>query len=189
MPFRFSRLEIPGLVLVESTAFEDRRGFLKEGYRFSTFTSGGVTATFVQDNLSRSRHGVIRGLHYQRPPRAQSKLVGVIRGEIFDVAVDIREGSPTYGRWTSVVLSDRNHQMFFIPAGFAHGFCVLSDEADVWYKVDAEHAPELEGGIIWNDPDLGIEWPVADPVLSTRDVSLPRLRDATHGFQYGQAGS
>lgn len=186
MPFEFSRLDIPDVILVEATTFHDSRGYLKEVYRRSLFVPDGIAVPFVQDNISRSQRGVLRGLHYQRDPLAQAKLVSVVRGEVFDVAVDVRGGSSTYGRWVSVVLSDANHRMLFIPAGFAHGFCVLSDEADVWYKVDVEYAPELEGGIRWNDPDLGIPWPIETPILSRRDASLPSLRDAVTDFPFSQ---
>ena len=183
MPFRVARLAIPDVVLVEAVMFRDHRGFFKETYRASEFASAGIAAPFVQDNVSRSRKGVLRGLHYQRSPRHQAKLVGVTRGEVFDVAVDLRDGSASYGRWVAAVLSDENHRMLFIPAGFAHGFCTLSDEADVTYKATAEYAPDLEGGIVWNDPDLGVRWPIDNPVLSSRDAALPRFRDSDHGFR------
>ncbi|HLJ60642.1 MAG TPA: dTDP-4-dehydrorhamnose 3,5-epimerase [bacterium] len=175
MPFRFTPLEIAGLVLVEAERFEDRRGFLKETYRRSTFEAAGIAAVFVQDNVSRSGQHVLRGLHYQASPRAQAKLVGVVRGEIFDVAVDLRHGSATYGRWVGVTLSDRNHRMLFVPAGFAHGFCVLSTEADVHYKTSDEYSPEHERGVIWSDPKIGVHWPVKNPIVSARDVALPPL--------------
>jgi dTDP-4-dehydrorhamnose 3,5-epimerase len=184
MPFRFQRLEIPELVLVEAVAFEDARGFFMEAYKRSEFVANGIPETFVQDNYSHSVRGVLRGLHYQKEPRPQGKLVGVVRGEIFDVAVDIRRGSPTYGRWVSVVLSQENHRMLYVPPGFAHGFCVLSDEADVVYKVTAEFDPALDSGILWNDPDLAIPWPVKEPILSPKDASLPPLRLADNNFVY-----
>jgi dTDP-4-dehydrorhamnose 3,5-epimerase len=178
MPFRFRALELPGLVLVEAEAREDRRGLFMEVYRRSEFAAHGVPGTFVQDNYSSSAHRVLRGLHYQRPPRAQGKLVLVLRGEIFDVAVDLRHGSPTYGRWAGVVLSSANRRMLYVPEGFAHGFCVTGDQADVVYKATAEYAPELEGGVRWDDPEIGVRWPVAEPILSERDAALPPLRDA-----------
>jgi dTDP-4-dehydrorhamnose 3,5-epimerase len=185
MRFVFQRLEIPDVVLVTAGVFADHRGTFVEQYRQSAFAAAGIPDAFVQDNLSSSRQGVLRGLHYQKPPRAQGKLVAVLRGEIFDVAVDIRRGSPTYGRWVGVVLSAATRTMLYIPPGFAHGFCVLSPEADVFYKVTAEYAPDLDRGIVWNDPDLAIAWPVAEPVLSARDAALPRLCQAGDDFHYG----
>jgi dTDP-4-dehydrorhamnose 3,5-epimerase len=152
-------------------------------YKRSEFARNGIAAAFVQDNLSHSVRGVLRGLHYQKRAVAQAKLVSVIRGEIFDVAVDIRKGSPTYGRSVSTVLSRANGRMLYVPEGFAHGFCVLSDEADVLYKVTAEYSPENERGILWSDPQLGIDWPVKEPILSQRDANLPLLRDADNDFE------
>lgn len=178
MPFRFTALEIPGVILVEAQAFEDSRGVFLERYKRSEFLRAGIRDVFVQDNYSQSVRGALRGLHYQKAPRAQGKLVSAISGEIFDVAVDIRRGSPTFGRWTGATLSATNRSMVYLPAGFAHGFCVLSDRAEVLYKVSAEYAPDLECGIIWNDPELAIAWPVRDPILSRKDARLPRLRDA-----------
>ncbi len=188
MPFRFERLEIPDVVLIEGAAAVDDRGFFREFYRFSAFASAGLRAPFVQDNVTRSTRGVLRGLHYQKAPRAQTKLVGVVRGAVFDVAVDLRRGSPAYGRWVGVELSDQNHRLLYVPEGFAHGFCVLSDLADVAYKVTAEYAPELERGVVWNDPDVGIRWPIEVPQLSVRDAGLPRLEDADHNFRYSSPG-
>lgn len=185
MPFQFKRLEIPEVVLVEARAFPDGRGFFAETYKRSQFVTGGIPATFVQDNHSRSRRGVLRGLHYQVHPKAQGKLVGAVRGEIFDVAVDVRRGSPTYGRWVGATLSEENHRLLYMPVGFAHGFCVLSDEADVTYKATEEYAPEHERGVVWNDPEIGIRWPVRRPVLSDVDAGLPPLRKADHNFVYG----
>ena len=163
MPLQFSRLEIPDVVLIRAQAIEDRRGFFIETYKRSAFADAGIP-DFVQDNYSHSVRGVLRGLHYQKRPKAQGKLVGVVRGTIFDVAVDIRRGSPTYRRWVGVTLSGGEHRTLYIPEGFAHGFCVLSDEADVAYKVTEEYAPELDRGIRWNDPDLAIAWPLERPV-------------------------
>ncbi|HXG51073.1 MAG TPA: dTDP-4-dehydrorhamnose 3,5-epimerase [candidate division Zixibacteria bacterium] len=185
MAFRFEPLGASGLILVEPTAFEDRRGFFMEVYKRSEFAGNGIVDVFVQDNCSRSVRGTLRGLHYQRHPKAQAKLVGVVRGEIFDVAVDLRRGSPEYGRCQSVVLSDRNRRMLYVPAGFAHGFCVLSEVADVVYKASAEYDPALDGGILWNDPEIGIRWPIERPLLSEKDARLPRLRDSDPGFRYG----
>jgi dTDP-4-dehydrorhamnose 3,5-epimerase len=139
----------------------------------------------VQDNLSHSRHGVVRGLHYQNHPKAQGKLVTVLKGEIFDVAVDIRKGSPTYGRWVGITLSADSYRMLYIPVGFAHGFCVMSDEAMLSYKATEEYAPDLERGIAWNDPDIGIRWPIESPILSARDAQLPLLNEADNSFEVG----
>lgn len=188
MPFTFRRLGLPEVILVEPKVFRDERGFFLEAYKYSEFSAFGIKAPFVQDNHSRSCKGVLRGLHYQNPPKAQGKLVRVIVGEIFDVAVDIRKGSPTYGRWVGVRLSAEGKEMVYIPPGFAHGFCVLSDIAEVIYKVTEEYAPECEAGIIWNDPQIGIRWPVEDPVLSPRDARWPPLREAENGFVYGAEG-
>jgi dTDP-4-dehydrorhamnose 3,5-epimerase len=184
MPFRFERLEIPELIFIQAQHFADSRGFFLETYRASDFAAHGIPSRFVQDNLSHSSYGVLRGLHYQKRPKAQGKLVMVLRGEIFDVAVDIRQGSPTFGRWAGVTLSADRFGMIYIPAGFAHGFCVLSPEADVLYKVTEDYAPELDRGIVWNDPSIGIRWPIAEPLLSTKDAQLPLLRDADHNFEY-----
>ena len=184
MSFAFKPLEIPDVILVELKAFTDNRGFFSETYRQSAFKQSRISVSFVQDNRSRSERGVLRGLHYQKNPAAQAKLVSVIRGEIFDAAVDIRKRSPSYGRWVAAVLSDQNHRLLFIPEGFAHGFVVLSDEADVVYKVSAEYCAENERGIIWNDPLIGIEWPVKNPLLSPKDAQLPTLENADNNFQY-----
>ena len=172
MPFQFQRLAIRDVILVEARSFQDDRGFFLETYKRSAFVENGIPDTFVQDNFSHSVRGVLRGLHYQRHPKAQGKLVGVVHGEVFDVAVDIRKGSPTFGQWVGVRLAADRHQMLYIPAGFAHGFCVLSEEADFFYLVTAEYAQELDSGILWNDPDIGIEWPISDPMLSSRDAQL-----------------
>lgn len=187
MAFRFTQLAIPDVMQIEGEAFNDERGFFAELYRGSEFKQHGIVADFVQDNHSRSRRWVLRGLHYQKQPRAQAKMVAVLRGEIYDVAVDIRRGSPTYGHWVGAVLSEENRRALYIPEGFAHGFCVLSDEADVVYKVTREYEPDLDCGIVWNDPDLGIDWPVSDPILSEKDAALPRLADADNNFVYGES--
>lgn len=182
MPFRFQPLEIPDVIMIEPRVFGDTRGFFMETYKKSDFAAYGIAEEFVQGNYSRSVRGTLRGLHYQRPPRAQGKLVMALRGEVFDVAVDIRKNSPTYGRWVSVILSEQNHRMLYIPVGFAHGFCVLSEEADFFYLVTAEYAPELDAGIIWNDPTLAIDWPVEKPLLSPKDALLPRLAEIEVDF-------
>lgn len=184
MPFQFTKLEIPEVILVEPKSFADERGFFMETYKRSEFDTHGIRESFVQDNYSYSGRNVLRGLHYQKAPKAQAKLVMVIRGEIYDVAADIRRGSPTYGRWVGVYLSGENHRMLYMPAGFVHGFCVLSDQAEVLYKVTEEYAPELEGGIRWNDPELGISWPVQKPTVSAADAGLRLLRETESPFEY-----
>lgn len=184
MPFRFKSLAIPGLILIEAQGFVDERGLFLETYQQSAFGANGLSDPFVQDNYSRSRPGVLRGLHYQKHPKAQGKLVMILRGEVFDVAVDIRRGSPTYGQHVGMVLSERDHAMLYIPAGFAHGFCALNGEAEILYKVTVEYAPQYERGIRWNDPDLRIPWPIQDPVVSSRDAALPGLREADNNFAY-----
>jgi len=170
-----TRLDIEGLALIDLKLFGDARGFFVERFQESRFIDAGLPVRFVQDNHSRSAPGVLRGLHYQTAP-AQGKLVGVLRGRILDVVADIRLGSPTFGKTYSVELSDMNARLLWIPAGFAHGFCVLGDEpADLIYKVDEVYAPASEGGILWNDPELAIDWPLASPTLSARDLKLPTL--------------
>jgi len=175
---RIVETAIPGLLLIEPRIVQDERGFFVETYHESRYAQAGVTAHFVQDNHSHSLRGVLRGLHYQLR-RPQAKLVRVARGEVFDVAVDIRRGSPTFGQWHSALLSDTNGRQIFIPAGFAHGFCVLSEVADLEYKCSEFYDPEDQLGVIWNDADLGIAWPVATPILSEQDRGLPRLSEAS----------
>jgi len=184
MAFKFQRLEIPDVVLIEARALEDERGSFVESYKRSVFSANGIDATFVQDNYSHSVRGVLRGLHYQKPPKAQAKLVTVLQGEIFDVAVDIRQGSPTHGRWVGMFLAAKECRLLYVPVGFAHGFCVLSEAADVLYKVTAEYAPELDRGIIWNDGDLAIRWPIEKPTVSLRDAKLPPLKSLGNDFLY-----
>ena len=181
MSFAFRHLGIPDLTLIEATTAADARGQFFELYKRSAFVAGGISPTFVQDNCSVSERGVLRGLHYQMLPQAQAKLITVIRGEIFDVAVDLRPDSPTYSRWVSAVLSAANRQMLYVPEGFAHGFCVLSGIADVMYKVTAEYAPALERGVRWDDPELKIAWPIENPILSSKDQALPFLRSLEAG--------
>jgi len=177
VPFNFTRLAIPDVILIEPTVFPDERGFFMETYKYSDFAAFGIKEQFVQDNHSRSTKGVLRGLHYQRPPKAQGKLVRVVVGEIFDVGVDIRQDSPTYGKWVGEILSAENKRMLHIPPGFGHGFCVLSEVAEVLYKTTKEYAPEYDAGIIWNDPDIGIRWPIRRAILSKKDAVLPTLRE------------
>ena len=167
---------LPGVLVFTPQVFADARGNFREVYRRDTYTAAGISAEFVQDNLSHSTRGVLRGLHYQIQ-RPQAKLICVLRGTILDVVVDIRRSSPTYGRHITVELSDQNNKQIFVPAGFAHGFCVTSDEADVLYKCTDFYDPGAEGGLIWNDPTLAIAWQVSEPVLSPKDAALPRLAD------------
>ncbi len=182
MPFQFTRLAIPEVLLVEPRVLSDTRGWFAETYKASEFARAGITLPFTQDNHSRSSRGVLRGLHYQKSPRAQGKLIRVVVGEVFDVAVDIRRSSATFGRWVSATLSAANPRMVYVPPGFAHGFCVLSDAAEIYYKTTAEYAPDFERGVAWNDPELRIPWPIADPVVSSRDAGLPSLRNADNDF-------
>jgi dTDP-4-dehydrorhamnose 3,5-epimerase len=171
---------LPEVLLVEPSVFGDRRGFFMETYHQKTYAAAGLSRVFVQDNLTRSVRGTLRGLHYQRP-HDQAKLVQALAGEIFDAVVDIRRGSPRFGGWVGVRLSDREPRQLYIPEGFAHGFCVLSETALVSYKCSDFYAPDCEGGVLWFDPDLGIAWPVRDPILSDRDAGLVRLRDVPAG--------
>ena len=169
--FGFIKTDIDGVIIVETKVFGDSRGYFMETYEERKFAEGGITAKFVQDNQSKSTKGVLRGLHFQKT-YPQAKLVRVIKGEVYDVAVDLRKGSPTYGKYVGVVLSDENKKQFFIPRGFAHGFLVLSDEAEFVYKCDDFYHPEDEGGIMWNDPTVGIDWPIDgidDIKLSEKD--------------------
>ncbi|GAB4576216.1 MAG: dTDP-4-dehydrorhamnose 3,5-epimerase [Anaerolineae bacterium] len=175
----FERLPLNGLILITPRVFEDERGFFLERYNQRVFQEqGGIDLMFVQDNHSRSTRGVLRGLHYQLPPFAQDKLVWVTRGEVFDVAVDLRLTSPTFGQWVGVTLSEDNHQMLLLPKGFAHGFVVLSDVADFQYKVTAPYSRDHDRGILWNDPAVGVEWPCEAPILSEKDLHQPTLAEA-----------
>ncbi len=168
--------ELPGVLLIEPNVFGDSRGFFMETYSESRYREAGIPGPFVQDNHSRSRKGVLRGLHYQLL-QPQGKLVWVTHGRVFDVAVDVRRGSPTFGRWAGAILDDRNHHQFYVPPGFAHGFCVLSDQVDFVYKCNDYYHPQSEQGILWNDPDIGIEWPELDMILSDKDISNPPLAE------------
>ena len=170
-------LELPGLKLVQLKIFGDSRGFFVERFNINAFKEAEMPTSFYQDNHSRSQPGVVRGLHYQWEP-AQGKLVSVVRGRIWDVAVDIRSDSPSFGKWMGVELSDQSGKMLWIPKGFAHGFCVLGDEpADVIYKVDQLYNPDCEGGLHWADSDLAIDWPLKNPTVSERDRALPGFQD------------
>ncbi|MBQ7771795.1 MAG: dTDP-4-dehydrorhamnose 3,5-epimerase [Bacteroidales bacterium] len=180
--------EIPGVVVIEPRVFEDPRGYFFESFSQRDFDSQVREVKFVQDNESKSSYGVLRGLHFQKPPHAQSKLVRVVKGSVLDVAVDIRKGSPTFGKYVAVELSEQNHRQFFIPRGFAHGFVVLTDEVVFQYKCDNFYAPQSEGAVAWNDPDLNIDWKVpADKILlSDKDRRHPLLKDADWLFDYNE---
>ncbi len=177
MALMFTPVALPGVMIIEPKMFSDERGYLMETYKKSEFVAAGVNADFVQENHSRSVYGTLRGLHLQREPKAQAKLVRVIDGTVFEVVADVRRDSPTFGRWVSVNLSAENRRSLFVPAGYAHGFCVTSADAQVVYKMTAEYAPELEEGVRWDDPVLGITWPISSPRLSVRDSRWPRLSD------------
>ncbi|TVX97062.1 dTDP-4-dehydrorhamnose 3,5-epimerase [Cohnella terricola] len=173
------------IIVIEPTVYEDNRGFFLESYNKEKLAKAGITAEFVQDNHSLSLEvGVIRGLHYQLNPHAQSKLVRVTSGAIYDIVVDIRQGSPTFGKWEGFELSSRNKLQLFVPKGFAHGFCTLESRTEVQYKVDCFYSPEHDRGIAWNDPGLGIQWPVTPPVLSSKDIGHPLIGDADNNFVY-----
>ena len=173
---RFTPLALPEVILVEPDVHRDARGFFVETYHLEKYRAGGIAGPFVQDNHSRSVHGTLRGLHAQRR-RPQGKLVRAVDGEMFDVAVDIRRGSATFGRWVGVRLSGENFQQLYVPPGFAHGFCVLSAVVHVEYKCTDFYDAADEIGLAWNDPDVRIEWPIRDPIISDKDQRLPRLRD------------
>jgi dTDP-4-dehydrorhamnose 3,5-epimerase len=184
MPFTIT--DIPGLLVFEPKVFEDSRGSFFESYNEQTFKETGIDTRWVQDNQSSSEYGVIRGLHYQLPPFAQTKLIRVIRGKILDVVVDIRKGSPTFGKSYSIVLSAKNRKQLFIPAGFAHGFSVLSKNADVMYKCDNFYNKESEGGIVYNDAELSIDWKIdsEDAIVSDKDKLLPTLAQCNNSFVF-----
>lgn len=184
MPFEFKKLAIPDVILIKPTMFSDPRGFFIETYKSSDFNKAGIIKAFVQDNLSCSKKGVLRGLHYQLNPYAQGKLVKVMKGSILDVAVDIRKDSPYYGMWVSEILTEDNGLMLWIPEGFAHGFLSLKDDTLVLYKNTNEYEPSSDRGIIWNDPQIGINWAVGDPILSEKDNKHPLLRGAENNFGY-----
>ena len=171
---KVERTALPGALILEPKVFGDARGFFMETWNRSRYAEAGLPGEFVQDNVSYSRHGVLRGLHYQSP-RAQGKLVHVLEGEVFDVAVDVRVGSPTFGRWAGATLSAQNRRQLWIPPGFAHGFCVTGETALFCYKCTELYAPEHEGSILWNDPAIGIAWPLEHPTLSAKDAAAPPL--------------
>ena len=189
MPFSFKRFdELPEVITVEPQVFDDERGWFMETYRKSEFSSQGMSEDFLQDNHSYSTgKGVLRGLHFQRQPAAQGKLVRCVVGEIFDVVVDIRKGSPTYGRWVSATLSAENRRMIWVPVGFAHGFLTVTNVAQVEYKVTAEYSSEHDRGIRWDDPAIGIKWPIQKPILSRKDAEAPLLKDVDNNFAWKEA--
>jgi len=168
--------DIPGLVVIEPKVFGDARGFFMETWNQQRYRDAGLGWNFVQDNLSFSRRGILRGLHFQNP-RGQGKLVYALQGEVFDVAVDIRKNSPTFGRWHGLILSAENKKQFFVPAGFAHGFAVLSETALFAYKCTELYTPQNEMSLLWNDPDVGVKWPLENPQLSEKDIRGVRLKD------------
>ena len=173
---KVAQTALPGAVVIEPQVFGDARGFFYESFNEAKYREAGIDARFVQSNVSRSARGVLRGLHYQWP-NPQGKLVSVLEGEVYDVAVDIRRGSPTFGRWVGAMLTADNHRHFWIPEGFAHGFCVLSEFATVSYQCTALYEREHDAGIRWNDADIGIDWPVGAPLLSDKDTRAPFLKD------------
>jgi dTDP-4-dehydrorhamnose 3,5-epimerase len=174
---KITKTKINGLILIEPNIFPDNRGFFFESYSRKKYAEAGIDCEFIQDNHSASTKDTLRGLHYQLPPHTQAKLVRVSQGSIFDVAVDLRKDSPTYKQWEGFYLSAENQKQLYIPKGFAHGFCVLSDYAEFLYKCDAYYSAENDRGLLWNDPEIGIEWPITDPLLSEKDKKYPTLNN------------
>lgn len=184
MVFHFKSLELKEIIHIEPKIIGDERGFFAEIYKKPEFMKHGIDKDFVQVNYSKSAKGVLRGLHYQNDPMAQGKIITVIEGKIFDVAVDIRVGSPTYGQWVSEILDAQKKNMLYIPEGFAHGFCILSETAQLIYYCTQVYSPEHERGIIWNDKDLNIAWPIENPILSDRDKDFQLLNQIDNNFSY-----
>ena len=184
MPFEFVPLEISGLKVIKPRLYGDDRGYFLELYKRSDFSKAGIRELFVQDNYSQSVKGVLRGLHYQKNPTAQGKLVSCIKGMIYDVAIDIRKGSPHYGKWAAVELTEENKYLLYVPPGFAHGFQVISDSAAVMYKCTQEYSAVDDRGVIWNDPDINVVWPLKNPLLSEKDKMHPPLTDADNNFEF-----
>jgi dTDP-4-dehydrorhamnose 3,5-epimerase len=185
MSFIFNPLRIPDVISITPNLFNDERGYFFENFNHSSFknrNNNPIDLNFIQENFSKSKKHVIRGLHFQKNPKAQAKLVTVVSGEIFDVAVDLRKNSLTYGKWVSEILSETNHKSLYIPEGFAHGFCVLSEGANVVYKINREYSPQHEQGIIWNDPNIDISWPISEPIISEKDQNLPYFKNQTYDF-------
>ncbi|MEM0135100.1 MAG: dTDP-4-dehydrorhamnose 3,5-epimerase [Thermoplasmatales archaeon] len=185
MPFKVIDTEIPEVKVIEPRAFPDERGYFLESFKKSDFHAMGIDRDFRQDNHSFSVAGTLRGLHFQRPPHAQGKLMRVVRGNIMDVAVDVRTGSPTFGKYVSMELSEENHRILWVPEGFAHGFLAITDTV-VLYKATSEYNKASEGGLIWNDPDVDVKWPSVSPVLSKKDRQWPTLENLKSGFIYGE---
>jgi dTDP-4-dehydrorhamnose 3,5-epimerase len=180
---KFTETELHGVWIMEPVVHGDKRGFFLESFAAREMENHGLPGNFVQDNHARSlAAGVLRGIHFQKPPFAQSKLVRVVRGSVFDVVVDLRKASPTFGAWYGVTLSEENKKMLFVPKGFGHGYCTLTADSEFIYKVDSYYSPDHDAGIRWNDPDIGIRWPVLDPALSPKDTALPLLRDIESPF-------
>lgn len=177
MPFSFKPLSIPEIILIEPEAFSDSRGYFLESFKSSDFLLNNVPNCFVQDNLSFSKQNVIRGMHFQKKPKEQGKLVSVIKGSVLDIAVDLRKNSSTFLKWIAVELNDKNHAMLYIPEGFAHGFLTLTKEVYLLYKCTKEYDPKSDSGIRWDDPDIGIEWPIDKPIVSEKDQHLPTFRN------------
>lgn len=175
---KFIEASLPGCVIIEPQVFGDSRGFFYESYNEAKYREAGIDRKFVQSNVSRSARGVLRGLHYQWP-HPQGKLVSVLEGEVYDVAVDIRRGSPTFGQWASVMLTAENHRHFWIPEGFAHGFCVVSEFATFSYQCTDLYAAKADGGVRWNDPAIGIDWPISEALLSDKDSNAPLLAEVS----------
>lgn len=184
MNYIFKRLKIPDVVLIKTKVFHDKRGFFTEKFKFSELNNYGISINVMQVNYVKSKKYVLRGLHYQLNPKAQGKLISCINGKIFDVAVDIRKGSPWYGKYVCVELSERNNYSLWIPKGFAHGYITLEDNTEVIYLTDEEYAPEYERGIIWNDEFISIKWPIKEPIVSDKDNKLPLFKDAENNFVY-----
>lgn len=176
------KTNIPDLYIVKPTVFEDHRGYFFESYNKEVFLRHGIDQNFVQDNESKSQKNVLRGLHFQKPPFAQGKLVRVIRGSVLDVAVDIRKSSPTYGKWASIELTQENKWMYWVPPGFAHGFVTLEDNTTFFYKCTNMYNKESEGSILWNDPNLNIDWKISQPILSEKDIIAPLFKDFISPF-------
>ncbi|MBL8240372.1 MAG: dTDP-4-dehydrorhamnose 3,5-epimerase [Bryobacterales bacterium] len=183
MPCEFKDLALGGVTLVVPRVFKDDRGYFLESYKYSEFAAAGITERFVQENHSFSTAHVVRGLHFQLAPKAQGKLVRVVQGSVWDVAVDLRPDSPTFGKWVAAELSDQNHHQLYLPPWCAHGFCVLSEVAQVVYKVTDEYSPQHEGGIAWDDPQLAIDWPEKQPGLSARDQKWPPFAEVVKRLQ------
>lgn len=176
-------LKLEGAYLLEPVVHEDRRGFFMESYNENVMKKNGISIAFIQDNQALSKEaGVLRGMHYQLNPKAQTKLIQVLTGAIYDVIVDIRRSSPTFGQWFGVIITEKNKRQLLVPKGFAHGYCTLVPDTQVFYKVDEYYSPEHDRGILWNDPDLNIDWPVSDPLLSVKDEKQPILAKAELNF-------